>query len=155
LNEYGAANLVIVGDGELRESLLAYAEELKIMKHVTFTGFIEKKLVAELLKKSHVFLLTSKVEGWPTALVEALACGLPAVSTAVSGATEMIKNGVNGFIVNERDPQIFARFMRFAIDLGPINFESMQAVESYRVSGMHESITMMFPNFFNRQPVNK
>ncbi len=59
----------------------------------------------------------SLVEGWPTAIVEALACGKPVVTTEVSGARELVLDGRNGFVVTEREPERFARAMLDALSL--------------------------------------
>ena len=148
LEKFGEAQLYIIGDGELRDELTLYARELGIFPHVKFTGFLEKQDIAEVLNSAHVFLLTSKIEGWPTAMVEALACGLPSVSTLVSGASDMIKNGINGYVVPQRDPEVYAQQMKNALSLAPINTESIEAVENYKLSQMANSMKELFPNFF-------
>ncbi len=70
-----------------------------------------------MLNSAHLFLLGSHREGWPTALVEAEACGLPAVVTDVSGASSLIEQGRNGFIAQDRDAEKFAKKILAALRL--------------------------------------
>jgi len=75
----------------------------------------------------------SEKEGWSIAMLEALACGKPIVSTAVSGATEMIAEGQNGFIVCNRDPVAFAGAMLRGLTLPsacPVSREIAQRYSS-------------------------
>lgn len=148
LEKFGDARLLIIGDGELRKDLEKYTDELKISSHVRFAGFLEKQDIAKALNSAHVFLLTSKIEGWPTALVEAMACGLPAVSTNVSGVSDMITNGINGFVVDQRDPDIFSEHMFLALALEPVNSESIRTVKNYKLSQIPQSMASIFPDFF-------
>ena len=59
----------------------------------------------------------SMAEGWSTTLVEACACGVPCVVTAFSSAREMVKDGVNGYVVDTRDENAFAKRMLDALAL--------------------------------------
>ena len=88
---------VIVGDGPLKEQLLEQARELGLSGHVFFEGFRED--VRPYLQAGSAFVLTSRAEGLPLAVVEAMACGLPCVVTDVGGNAEAVLNNVNGFVV--------------------------------------------------------
>ena len=93
---------VIVGDGALRGVLEARAEELRIAHRVVFTGARED--VGNVLAALDLYLVTSDREGMSNAMLEALAAGLPVVSTPVSGAAEaLVRNPVCG-IVTTFDP---------------------------------------------------
>jgi glycosyltransferase involved in cell wall biosynthesis len=125
-NEIPAARLYFVGDGEDRGKLEARISEAGVGESVVITGFLEPQGVARILNSAHVFLLGSHREGWPTALVEAQACGLPAVATDVSGASILIDPGRNGFICADRDAAGFAQMILAALDLkcpNPISLE--------------------------------
>lgn len=92
------ATLTICGDGPLRRTLEQQVRDLGISKRVTFTGF-ERDIHAR-YADADIFLLTSDFEGLPNALVEAQACGLPAVSTdCPHGPSEILIHGVTGFLV--------------------------------------------------------
>lgn len=93
--------LLLVGDGPEAASLRALAEELGISDRVVFAG--ERHDVPELLSASDVFVLSSTSEGLPLSMVEAMATGLPVVSTAVGGIPALIADGETGFLVPSDD----------------------------------------------------
>jgi len=102
-------HLTIVGDGPLRDELVALASELGVSGAVTFLGAQPQDRVRTLLATSHVFLAPSVtaadglMEGIPVSIMEAMAAGLPVVATRHSGIPELIEDGVSGFLVGERD----------------------------------------------------
>lgn len=79
---------LIAGDGELRADLEAYARELGIADRVRFLGW--RRDLATIYAATDVFLLTSRNEGTPVALIEAMASGIPGVSTDVGGVKDVI-----------------------------------------------------------------
>ena len=60
---------------------------------------------------ANLFILTSNYEGMPNALIEAMCLGLPVISTKVAGATDLINDGKNGFLINVGDESALVRFM--------------------------------------------
>jgi glycosyltransferase involved in cell wall biosynthesis len=88
---------VIVGDGPLRDQLREQAREMGLSSHVFFEGFRED--VRPYLQAGSAFALTSRAEGLPLAILEAMACGLPCVVTDVGGNSEAISHRVNGLVV--------------------------------------------------------
>jgi glycosyltransferase involved in cell wall biosynthesis len=100
---------VIVGRekiaGEI-DRLKKMASELGIEKNIIFTGFRED--IYDLMGIFDIFILSSLFEGLPIALLEAMSLGKPVVATAVGGIPEVIKDGVNGFLVPAKDPQLLA-----------------------------------------------
>lgn len=91
----------IVGDGPELAELTRIAEELKVKENVDFLGFLdsEEELIAK-MKSSKIFVLPSTREGFGISLLEANACGLPAVvvNARKSAAASLIKEGVNGLV---------------------------------------------------------
>lgn len=100
------AHLVIVGDGPLREKLETLASSLGVADHVTFAG--SRGDVFELLPGFDVFALSSRHEGLPIALIEALASALPCVCTTVGGVPEVVVDGREGLLVPPADPEAFS-----------------------------------------------
>jgi glycosyltransferase involved in cell wall biosynthesis len=98
--------VVIVGDGPLRSELQSLAGSLGISGRVIFTG--SRSDVAMLLPGLDVFALSSLYEGFPIALVEAMASGLACVATRVGGTPELIRHRQNGFLIPPRDPVLLA-----------------------------------------------
>lgn len=85
------AQLRLVGDGKLRSSYEWMAQDLGIQDAVSFAGKLEAgAAVVEELDAADIFVLTSRTEGLPRALIEAMARGLPCVATAVGGVPEII-----------------------------------------------------------------
>jgi glycosyltransferase involved in cell wall biosynthesis len=125
-NRIPSARLYYIGDGEDRGKLEARIGEAGMANSVFITGFLDPVSVARMLNSAHLFLLGSHREGWPTALVEAEACGLPAVVTDVSGASSLVKEGRNGFIARDRDAARFAESIIAALSLECPNPTSLE-----------------------------
>lgn len=98
---------VIVGDGELREAVSAEARRLGIQDVVRLTGW--RRDVADLLHAMDLFLLTSRFEGLPRAVLQAMAAGVPVVATAVDGTPEVVRDGRTGLLVSPGQPDEAAR----------------------------------------------
>jgi len=103
------AELLLVGDGPLRDALVAMARALGVGDRVRFTGFVEPARLPELLRRHDVFLHPSVTprdgdkEGVPTTILEAAACALPVVATRHGGIPEAVEDGATGCLVAEGD----------------------------------------------------
>ena len=89
--------LVIAGDGPEKENLENLAKMLGVEKKVIFTGRLEKQQLIHFYQESSIFCMSSYNEGMSNAMLEAIACGLPIVTTNIGGAVELVKG--NGIIV--------------------------------------------------------
>lgn len=96
-----AAHFVLVGDGVLRSELETLRSRVDLGARLHLPGW--RRDVPAFLDLAHVVTLTSRFEGLPRAVVEALAAGVPVVASAVDGVTEVIRDGVNGFLVAPGD----------------------------------------------------
>lgn len=103
--------LVIYGKGGLLESLKSLAEEKGVGDRVEFPGYVPD--MPERLERASMFVLSSDFEGMPNALMEAMASGLPCVSTDCGGggAKFLIQDGENGFLVPQKDQEKMAEAM--------------------------------------------
>lgn len=105
----------IVGDGPLMDELRALVQELKLEKRVNLLGWQQQDDVVDLLQEAHLMLAPSVVssdgdmEGIPVVLMEAMAMGLPVVSTQHSGIPELATNGTSGLLVPERNVEALSQ----------------------------------------------
>ena len=88
---------LIVGTGEDELKLKKTVNQLSLQSNVSFLGF--RKDIPELLSASDIFVLTSRREGLPKAILEAMAVGLPIIATDVRGNRDLVKHGENGLII--------------------------------------------------------
>ena len=102
---YPNTKLRIVGDGEHRKYLEELTEKNGLSGSVEFVGFLPHDEIPNHLRNADLFLLPSLTEGLPLTLLEAMACGLPVISTPVSIAPEIIENWNNGIIVPFKSPE--------------------------------------------------
>jgi glycosyltransferase involved in cell wall biosynthesis len=104
---------VLVGEGKEREALERQVERLGLGGRVRFLG--ERPDVERLLPGMDVFVLPSREEGIPNALLEAMAAGRPAVATAVGGTPEVMRDGETGWLVPPRDSAALAEALEAAL----------------------------------------
>lgn len=95
------SKLIIVGDGENLNHIKEMINKLKLEKNIALTGFVNRKELIKYYYQSKVLLLLSKSEGFPTVVLEALACGLPCIAINKGSISEVIINGYNGYIFDE------------------------------------------------------
>ena len=104
-----SARLTIAGSGPERRALEALAAALGVAAAVTFTGRLEREAVAALYRDADVALNPSTVDNMPNSLLEALASGVPIVSTDVGGVPHIVQDGTTALLVPPRDPEAMAR----------------------------------------------
>jgi glycosyltransferase involved in cell wall biosynthesis len=116
--ELERVELTLVGDGELRAELEQLARRCGIADRVRFLGGRPEHEVRALLDECHAFVLASVVardgnmEGLPVALMEALACGVPVISTRSSGIPELVRDGETGLLAEPADPSSLRAALR-------------------------------------------
>lgn len=97
VQHYPSCKCVIIGDGPIRANLLEQLTSLGLSRHVFMEGF--QADVRPYFWAADVFVLTSRIEGLPLSVLEAMACGLPCIVTDVGGNAEAVVHNVNGLIV--------------------------------------------------------
>lgn len=100
--------LVIVGDGIERSRLEELREKLDLNGCIQFAGQVPQERIPQIMHQADVFALPSLSESFGIVNIEAMAAGLPIVTTNVGGLPELIKNGENGFVVEPKNPEAIA-----------------------------------------------
>jgi len=113
----------LFGSGPEAENLLRLAQDLGVSANVDFCGEVTD--VAPHLATPGCFVLPSRTEGSPVALVEALAAGCAVVATRVGGVTEIVESGSNGFLVPPEDPKALAEAMGTVLTMSAGDYESL------------------------------
>jgi colanic acid/amylovoran biosynthesis glycosyltransferase len=102
------AFLTVVGEGPERDRVEYMIEQLQLNDRVRLAGALSPEGVRNVLHSSHVFLLASLSEGISNVVLEAMACGLPVVTTDAGGMREVVHDGVEGLVVPKRSPEAIA-----------------------------------------------
>ena len=100
----------ICGTGEQFKELAEYAKELGVEAQVKFLGF--RADMKELLKVADIFLFTTKQEGLPRSMMEAMASGLPCVASKVRGNTDLLEDGIGGYLCDVESASEFANAIK-------------------------------------------
>lgn len=147
------AHLLLVGEGILQEKLEAQAESLGLARRVHFLGL--RTDIPEVLAAADVFVLSSDWEGNPLSIMEAMAAGLPVVTTAVGGIPDLLANGREGFLVPRGDAQAFSGAMTLLLrepetrrSIGIAG--ALRARESFDVSRMLHAYEELYERLMER-----
>jgi glycosyltransferase involved in cell wall biosynthesis len=129
LRQKRPARLIILGEGESRSELEAAIATLNISADVSLPGFVDNPYAY--MACASAFILSSRWEGLPTVLIEAMACGCPVVATdCPSGPDEILGSGKYGDLVPVEDAPALSRAMERVLDL-PASRESLVARGTY------------------------
>jgi GalNAc-alpha-(1->4)-GalNAc-alpha-(1->3)-diNAcBac-PP-undecaprenol alpha-1,4-N-acetyl-D-galactosaminyltransferase len=107
--DFPSYKMIIWGEGPLRNELETYISTLGLQNRILLPGRSED--VINEMNHSKLFCLTSDGEGMSNAMIEAICLGLPVITTNVSGAGELIRNGVNGYVIERGNEDKFASAM--------------------------------------------
>ncbi|MET0518609.1 MAG: glycosyltransferase family 4 protein [Burkholderiaceae bacterium] len=127
LPRHPGARLVIVGEGEARERLLALAARLGVAGRVTLAGAQPNAELLRWYSAADVFVLASSREGWANVLLEAMACGTPVVASRIWGTPEVVTEAAVGRLVDAREGAAFAAAIEDLLASRP----DRQAVRAY------------------------
>jgi colanic acid/amylovoran biosynthesis glycosyltransferase len=96
--------LTVVGDGPDRARLEAMTAKLGLQTNVKFLGYQSQANVREFMQQTDMFVMSSFAEGVPVVLMEAMAAGVPVIATQIAGISELVEDGINGYLVPAGDP---------------------------------------------------
>lgn len=109
LPDHSNIEYAIVGDGPLRQELSDLITQLGVAEKVKLLGWKDATAIRDILDGTHIMILHSRIsesgdmEGIPVSLMEAMAMGIPVISTRHSGIVELVEEGRSGFLVEEKD----------------------------------------------------
>ena len=136
--------LIFIGDGEDKAELLDKVNKNNLQENVLITGFQPAEKVAQYINCGDIALVGSIREGWSVSMLETLACGKAIVSTDVSGATTMIKQGQNGYVVKNRDPKEFSKCIQKSLDLENVSKISTSIAGNYTLSALRSDLLTLW-----------
>jgi glycosyltransferase involved in cell wall biosynthesis len=118
IKRFPTAKFIISGKGQSDEmhKLIAHAERLGVKNNIVFTGYYPDKKLPLLYQAADVFAFSTFYEHHPFAVLEALATGLPVVTTTVGGIPETINSGKNGFLVEPFNPRQFSEKILYLLE---------------------------------------
>ncbi|MBN2013927.1 MAG: glycosyltransferase family 4 protein [Candidatus Altiarchaeota archaeon] len=147
-NNFPDAELKIVGSGSQENKLRALVKELGLNDSVCFLGVIDHNKIAGIYKESDIFLNCSIFESFGMVLLEAMASGLPVVSTNVGGIPSIIEDRVNGFLVEPDDYQGMAKSIISLLEnqeiVNRVVINGRQKSEEHTWEGIRQSIISLY-----------
>jgi len=151
LKERSEVRFLLVGDGILKKELQKMANDLQVLQNFSFLGI--RNDVLDIMNTMDIFLLPSLHEGISTALLEALALGLPVVATKVGGTPEVLEHGVSGFLVKPKDEKALAEhcleLLRNPSLMEKMSLEARKIVSlKFSAEKQAESVSQLYQNLF-------
>ncbi|MDQ7837672.1 MAG: glycosyltransferase [Thermodesulfobacteriota bacterium] len=147
LDENHETILVVVGDGELRQEIEQRISILGLSDNVILLG--KRDDIPELLAGFDIFVLSSKREGFPISILEAMACGKPVIATNVGGVSEILTDGVNGLVVPSENPDRLAgAILQLLKDKNLSERIAKNALETVKQYFSKEIMMMKYRNLF-------
>lgn len=148
--KYPQARLILAGDGPAMKDVTEQVKERGLEGDVAIPGYVRDREKADLFSQADIFVLpTRHGEGCPVSLLEAMAAGLAVVTTPVGGVPEIIKDGVNGILLQDTQPETVAAAIdtlladhEFQISAKTTN--SRQAWENYEAKVVTQKIEAIY-----------
>jgi colanic acid/amylovoran biosynthesis glycosyltransferase len=112
-------HVTFIGDGELRSEIEGFIATHKLQNKIILAGWKDGDGVKAALREARALVLPSFAEGLPVVLMESLALGRPVITTYIAGIPELVKDGVNGWLVPASDVEALAQAIRAAMKTSP------------------------------------
>jgi glycosyltransferase involved in cell wall biosynthesis len=145
---YPQERLCIVGDGPERKRLEMLAKKLGVTESVEFAGHVEN--VQSYLAAAKILVIASKSEGFPSAMVEGMCCGLVPVSTPVGAIPDIITDGENGLLFVNGDIDALAECVKRLLDNQEFFDRLQKKIFQQRLIFSHNAVTSLWDNWFNK-----
>lgn len=141
---------MICGRGVYEADLRKLAEELGVADHIHFMGY--RNDISEICNCADLFVFMSHQEGLPVALMEAMACGLPAVCSNIRGNTDLIDDGVTGLISNntpEELAEVINKMRNDAVLRDRLASAALQKIKQFDLSSVEDEMTKIYGGVSN------
>lgn len=148
--------LIITGDGSKKEQLEKLAQELNVSDYINFVGNVSHSRARDLMEQADIFVHHSITaengdqEGIPNAIMEAMAMELPIISTYHSGIPELVEDGVNGYLVQEKDIETYAQRMQDILDWGCKPENRKKIVKNFEYLKHNQKLEMFYKEIIDK-----
>lgn len=136
---------VICGRGAYETDLKKLAEGLDVADHVHFLGY--RNDISEICNCADLFVFMSHQEGLPVALMEAMACGLPAICSNIRGNTDLIEDGVTGLLANNTPEEVAQSISKMKSDTALRNrvaSAALQKIKQFDLSSVEDEMSKIY-----------
>lgn len=145
LDKLNHIEYVICGRGAYETDLKKLAEGLDVADHVHFLGY--RNDISEICNCADLFVFMSHQEGLPVALMEAMACGLPAVCSNIRGNTDLIEDGVTGLLANNTPEEVAESISKMKSDTALRNrvaSAALQKIKQFDLSSVEDEMSKIY-----------
>lgn len=145
LDKLNHIEYVICGRGAYETDLKKLAEGLDVADHVHFLGY--RNDISEICNCADLFVFMSHQEGLPVALMEAMACGLPAVCSNIRGNTDLIEDGVTGLLANNTPEEVAESISEMKNDTALRNrvaSAALQKIKQFDLSSVEDEMSKIY-----------
>ena len=145
LDKFNHIEYVICGRGAYETDLKKLAEGLDVADHVHFLGY--RNDISEICNCADLFVFMSHQEGLPVALMEAMACGLPAVCSNIRGNTDLIEDGVTGLLANNTPEEVAESISKMKSDTALRNrvaSAALQKIKQFDLSSVEDEMSKIY-----------
>ncbi len=153
LENFPGLTLDIVGSGSALNDLQLLARDLGLGDHVIFHGQVDHRKVIDLLKEADLFCFPTSSEGFPKVVIEALACGLPVITTRVSVLPKLIETGC-GILLDEATPVSMANSVRKCLEDADLyrkmSDQAISTAQQYSLENWRDTIKEMLETSWGR-----
>lgn len=132
-----AVHLVLAGDGEMRGELEQFIVRHSLQSQVSITGWISSERVKQELQAARVMVLPSFAEGLPVVIMEAMALGRPVLTTSIAGIPELVRHGIDGWLVPAGDVGTLVDMLSHALATDAAKLQEMGLAARARVAERH------------------
>jgi glycosyltransferase involved in cell wall biosynthesis len=139
--------LVLVGDGVLMNSMKSLSSKLQLSKNIIFLGVRKRNELPQLFSSANASILISGNEGSPLSVKESLACGVPVIANNVGDISEIIKDSLNGYIVDPDNVSEIVKKIRITVnDCLKMKQACIDSIQEYKIESVYQKVLNVYKN---------